>query len=521
MKVSCIDFSETGQFAPIFIDYIEKKDHLKPFYNRPPEIEAFEEQIAEKSKESIDRQTLINVLNRQYKNLEYLDEQTATQIEALDNEKTFTVTTGHQLNIFTGPLYFHYKIITVINACKKLKLQYPDYHFIPIYWMASEDHDLDEIRSFQVNGEKFKWNTDQTGAVGRMHTDGLAEIADRVDPQGDLFQKAYSKAKDLAAATRRYVHRLYGKEGLLVLDADDAALKRLFIPVVKDDLSAHTANNLVKKQSEKLARMDYKSQTFPREINFFYLKDGVRARIVKTGDEYEVLDTDMKFSETEIMEELESHPERFSPNVILRPLYQEMILPNLAYTGGPAEVAYWLQLKPVFDLFKVAFPILLPRNFGMLIPNKIQHKIKKLKIADTDIFTEKESLKKGITKKISGQKLQLTEEKHALNKILLEVRQYAGEIDFSLDEMTAAETQKVNNALDKIEKKMLAAEKRKHADKMRQIDEVKEYLYPGGAPQERKENFMPFYTTDKNFLKGLLQSFDPFNLRFHIIRWNG
>jgi uncharacterized protein YllA (UPF0747 family) len=157
----------------------------------------------------------------------------------------------------------------------------------------------------------------------------------------------------------------------------------------------------------------------------------------------------------------------------------------------------------------------------MIIPNKIQHKLKKLKMAEGEIFIEKESLKKNITKKISGQKLHLNEEKQALNQLLDEVKQYAGEIDFSLDEMTAAETQKMINGLDKIEKKMLSAEKRKHTEKMRQIDEVKDFLYPGGAPQERKENFLSFYRSDKNFIKSLLQALEPFNLQFHIMRWNG
>jgi len=521
MKVSCLDFSETGQFAPIFIDFIQKKEPLKPFYHRYPAIAEFEDQIKDKAHENINRNLLVEVLKEQYTSIEHLDELTTTQIESLADAQTFTVTTGHQLNIFTGPLYFHYKIITVINACKKLKAQYPAYNFIPIYWMASEDHDIDEIRGFQINGEKFKWGTEQTGAVGRMQTDGLSEIAKKVDAGDKLFQKAYANARNLAEATRAYVHQLYGSEGLLVLDADHKSLKAEFKQVIKEDVTKHTANELVEKQSDKLDRMGYKSQTFPREINFFYLKNHLRSRIVKEGEEYEVLDSAIKFSKEELLQEIDNHPERFSPNVILRPLYQEMILPNLAYTGGPAEVAYWLQLKPVFDHFKTVFPILLPRNFGMIIPNKIQHKLKKLKMAEGEIFIEKESLKKNITKKISGQKLHLTEEKQALNQLLDEVKQYAGEIDFSLDEMTSAETQKMINGLDKIEKKMLSAEKRKHAEKMRQIDEVKDFLYPGGAPQERKENFLSFYRSDKNFIKSLLQVFDPFNLQFHIMTWNG
>ena len=521
MKVSCIDFSDTGQFAPIFIDFIQQKEHLAPYYHRFPTVEAFQEQIAEKAKHSIDRKQLVSVLKEQYKSIDLIDELTYLQIESLEDEKTFTLTTGHQLNIFTGPLYFHYKIITVINACKKLKQAYPDYNFVPVYWMASEDHDLDEIQSFKHEGRKLKWDTDQKGAVGRMKTDGLLEIANKVDPQGKIFQQAYGKNALLSDAVRSYVHQLYRKEGLIVVDADNARLKKSFAPVIKDDLLHHTANQLVEEQSAKLDRMDYKSQTYPREINFFYLVEGSRNRIVKEGNSYQVLDTDLKFSEADLLNELDSHPDRFSPNVILRPLYQEQILPNLAYTGGPAEVAYWMQLKSVFEHYDTPFPILLPRSFALIVPNRIQHKLKKLKIADQEIFIERETLKKNITKKISGQKLHLTEEKQSLNQLLSEVKQYAEEIDYSLSEMTSAETQKMINSLDKIEKKMLATEKRKHDDKMRQIDEIKDYLFPGNGLQERKDNFIGFYKADPKFIQKLVKSLDPFNLQFNLCRWDG
>jgi bacillithiol biosynthesis cysteine-adding enzyme BshC len=521
MKVSCIDFLETRQFAPIFIDFIQQKEHLKPFYHRPPTIASFEEQIKEKANSEIDRQSLVKVLKEQYKSIELVDEVTHLQIESLEDKNTFTLTTGHQLNIFTGPLYFHYKIITVINACKKLKTSYPEYNFVPVYWMASEDHDLDEIKVIQVEGQKFKWATEQTGAVGRMHTDGLLELANTIDPKGKIFQKAYGQAKNLADATRSYVHQLYRKEGLVILDADDAMLKANFKDVIKDDILNHTANTLVNEQSTKLDGLGYKSQTYPREINFFYLTTGERNRIVVEDDHYAILDKDTKFTKSEILLEIEAHPERFSPNVILRPLYQEQILPNLSYTGGPAEVAYWMQLKPVFNHYNTVFPILLPRNFGLVIPNIVQHKLKKLKMADAEIFIETENLKKNITKKISGQKLHLNEERQSLNQLLDEIKQYAGEIDYSLSEMTAAETKKVMNSLDKIEKKMIAAEKRKYANKMRQIDEIKSYLYPSNGPQERKENFLPFIQADEKFIEKLIKVLDPFNLQFHLMRWNG
>ncbi|HET8859994.1 bacillithiol biosynthesis cysteine-adding enzyme BshC [Marivirga sp.] len=521
MKVACINFSETGLFAPIFNDFIQQKEELKNFYYRYPTLDVFQDQITEKSKHSVNREALVNVLESQYAQVSKVEELVEKNIKSLGNQKTFTLTTGHQLNIFTGPLYFHFKIITVINACNQLKAKYPDYNFVPIYWMASEDHDLDEIRSVHVEGKKYKWNTEQMGAVGRMKTDGLDELAKEIAGEKSIFYHAYSKSENLADAVREYVNRFYGEYGLVVLDADHAALKSEFKDIIKEDILYNKPNQLVEKQSGRLDEMGYKTQTYPREINFFYLKEGIRERIVKEDNVYKVLETDLQFSEEEIRAEIENHPDRFSPNVILRPVYQEAILPNLSYTGGPAEVAYWMQLTPIFEHFKIPFPIQLPRNFGMIIPNKIGHKIKKLKLRELDLFTERELLKKQITKKITAQKLNLNEERQQLKLLLSEIKQYAGDIDTTLSQMTEAETEKISNSIDKIEKKMMAAEKRKHSDKMRQIDEIKDFLFPGNGLQERKANFLPFYKSDDKFIKKLMKAFDPFNLQFYIMRWDG
>jgi bacillithiol biosynthesis cysteine-adding enzyme BshC len=521
MEVECIDFFETGLFAPIFNDFIQQKGELSQFYRRFPKLEAFQGQIEDKSKHQINRKLLSKVLSEQYAEISEMEEAVKENINSLADEKTFTLTTGHQLNIFTGPLYFHFKIITVINACRQLKSKYPDYNFVPVYWMASEDHDLEEIRSVQVEGKKHKWNTAQSGAVGRMNTEGLAGLAEEIAGKKSIFYKAYANAANLADATRAYVNDLYGKYGLVVLDADDAQLKSAIKGVIQEDIFNNTANQLVEKCSASLDSMGYKSQTYPREINFFYLQNGLRERIVKEEGKFVVLNSEISFSEEELRKEINEHPENFSPNVILRPVYQELILPNLAYTGGPAEVAYWMQLKPVFESFKIPFPILLPRNFGMIIPNRIRHKIEKLELHDLDLFVEREALKKQITKKISAQKLNLDEERQQLKSLLMEINQYAGDIDSSLSQMTEAETQKISNAVDKIEKKMMSAEKKKYADKMRQVDEVKEFLFPANGLQERKENFIPFFQADSLFLENLINTFDPFNLKFHIIRWDG
>src|SRR5688572_9549068 len=393
MLLDKVALADTRAFSPFFLDYIEQKESLKPFYNRYPSLENFKEQIAEKSLSYplAHREILSEVLIKQYDGLT-LSRATSENIGLLKREKTFTVTTGHQLNIFTGPLYFVFKIVTVINACKTLKSHYPDFDFVPVYWMASEDHDYDEIKYFKLDGKKYVWETDQAGAVGRFSTNGLHDIANGLPGELDIFKEAYRKGKTLSQAVRYYVNELFGKQGLLVLDADSRDLKSLFSDVMEKDILEQSNKPVIDATNEQLETLGYKTQVFCREINFFYLDQNIRGRIEKQGDKFKVIDTPMTLSPGEIKKMIQEEPEKFSLNDVLRPLYREVILPDLAYVGGPAEVIYWLQLKEIFSRAGVPFPALMPRNFGMIIPHEVNRKFSKIGLALKDLFEEKNYL---------------------------------------------------------------------------------------------------------------------------------
>jgi bacillithiol synthase len=517
MHTELVDFSETECFDSLFIDYVAGNASLAPFYGNKPEIAAFEEQIRLKSTFSqAQREILVHVLEQQYQSIENR-ETVQRQLQLLEQPTTFTITTGHQLNVYTGPLYFLYKIITVIKAAKLLKQAYPDCHFIPVYWMATEDHDLAEISSLWHEGRKLQWQSNQLGAVGRMPTDGLAALAASLPAAASFMKEAYQKADNLADAVRTYVHHLFGEEGLIVLDADDSGLKQSLIPVIKDDLQHHSANKLVDEQSTALAKLGYKVQGFPREINFFYLDHQLRERIVREGNSYRVMNTDLQMDEQRMMQLVEAQPERFSPNVMLRPLYQEMILPNLSYTGGPAEVAYWLQLKPVFELFKVPFPILLPRNFAMLISPNNARKIAALGLGAKAIFKPTAVLEKQIVTQNSKHTLHTLAEQEALVAIFEQLKERVEGLDYSLGRTVAADMHKAKKALQRLETKMIRAEKRQQHDRLAQLHAIKQSLFPSNGLQERKENFLSFYAQEPELLKKLAETFDPFLLKFYLI----
>lgn len=518
MQLKKFSLEETHAFNSFFLDYISQKETLRQFYSRFPIQQNFETQIAEKGrtfpKET--RKVLVTRLKEQYNGIQVAHTATGA-IESLLEDTTFTVTTGHQLNIFTGPLYFIFKIVTVVNACRQLKKFYPQFNFVPVYWMASEDHDYEEIRYFRLYGQKYVWETNQTGAVGRFSTSGMEEFIDRIPGATDIFRKAYLEQKNLAGAVRQYVNELFGEHGLVVIDADDRELKQVLKPVIRDDVFENSPSSLVNKTNVSLEALGYTTQVHAREINFFYLADQLRARIEKSGDVYKVVDTGLTFTTSEMQGLIEDHPERFSPNVILRPVYQELILPNIAYAGGPAELIYWLQLKQVFAHYDVPFPMLMPRNFGMIIDPEVGRKFSRTGLELKDIFEEKNYLFNHWVLRHSPRNLTVGKEINEAVRLFDQLAARANEVDKSLVPFVRAESKRAVNSLEKIERKFLRAEKRLHADKLRQIESVKDALFPGGSLQERTDNFLNFYQKDAAFIDKLLECFDPFDYRFNVL----
>ncbi len=519
MQLNKLPFPDTHFFSNFFLDYIQQKVSLKPLYNRFPLIENFKSQLTEKATSfpSTHRKTLTDALINQYKTID-VSESVKKNISSLSSTKTFTVTTGHQLNIFTGPLYFIYKIVTVINTCKELKKSYPEYEFVPVYWMASEDHDYEEIKYFRLYGQKYTWQTNQKGAVGRFNPKTIESL--EIPGDTKIFKEAYLKNSSLSAAVRQYVNAFFSNEGLIIIDADDRDLKMNFRSIIKDDLFDHSSRQLVDNSTSQLEELGYHPQVHAREINFFYLEDGLRNRIERKNEDFIVVDTQLRFTKDQMVMMINEEPEKFSPNVILRPLYQEMILPNLAYVGGPAEVIYWLQFKSMFDHFKIPFPLLMPRNFALVIDAPSVRKFEKTKLKLADLFKEKNSLFNEWIHQNTTQDLSLESTRAILTKTFSELKARVVGIDSTLEKLVSAETKKGENSLEKIERKLLKAEKRLHSDKLRQIETLKDSLFPGGSPQERTDNLLNFYQQDPLFIQKLIDSFDPFDFRFNVLSYN-
>jgi len=519
-KATYLPYRDTGYFPDLVLDYLDRSDSVKPFFEFSPDMAGISEAIHHRKEFPVNREVLAAHLMRQYESI-HPDQYILSQIASLKEANTFTVTTAHQPNLFTGPVYFIYKIIHAIKLSIELKQQFPDLHFVPVYYMGNEDADFDELGHCRVMGERYSWETGQSGAFGKMLVDdGVMDLLKQLSsllpvyPHGEevlrLLKDAFAKGRSIEEATFLLVHSLFSKWGLVVLIADSKELKAQFNSIVNDELLNQNAQNIVQNTIEKL-NGEYSIQTGVREINLFYLKDDRRERIQKDEELWKVMNTNIRFSKDELLQELASFPERFSPNVILRPLYQEMILPNIAFVGGAGELSYWLELKDLFHFYQLPFPVLLLRQSFLLVKEETEKKINKLGFNVNYFFHPSSVLLNQYVKKHAEVQTGLEEELNELQKLYETISLKAAQIDSGLKNHVHALQRDAEKKLQALVKKMERAGRRRFSDEQRRIEKIRQELFPGGSLQERTESIWTFYAMHgDHILDELLQQTEAF-----------
>lgn len=484
---------ETGLVNKLVADYIQQKEEVKPFYQYAPEMGSFGELISSKQFDQLKRNVLVDVLLEQYEHIGIKRKQAEpvfANIDALLSEKTFTVTTGHQLSLFTGPLFFIYKILTTIRLAEELKLKYPDYTIVPLFWLASEDHDFAEVNHVYLNDQKVEWNLDSKQLpVGVLDTSSVKEVVELLrqalganNKLLDLFEQSYASGKNLSEATRKVVHALFGKYGLVMLEPNDARLKKQFASVIESDVLTHSSFAALLETNSKLDKK-YPLQITGREINFFYLNSEGRNLIKKTRLGFEVSNTSIVLNEAELKEEIQNYPERFSPNVVMRPVYQEFILPNLAYIGGPGEVSYWLQLKAVFETHKVFFPMVVLRNSVLLISQAQLHKLHKKGVLVEDLFKRDAQW---ISEYIqAAHPINITAETEGVEQLLQQAIDKVIGFDNQIGSRIIHWKVDALKQLTQLQRELNQRKKEKSKTDTDAVLAIKQHLFPGGAPQER------------------------------------
>jgi bacillithiol biosynthesis cysteine-adding enzyme BshC len=528
MEIIKIDAHEVPFFSEKDKAYMSGDERYAAFFEHPPQIESFANVIKLKAHQNIDRQLLVDQIREIYSKRQ-ISAQQESNISHLKDELTFTITTAHQPSLFTGPLYYIYKICSALKLVAQCNMHYPEYRFVPIFISGGEDHDFEEVNHCNIFNKRIEWNENAGGAVGRMPIDKLDDVIEEFSSiLGDsenavkikeILYTAYNNSRIYKDFSFNLVNELFEKYGLIVLDMDRKAFKKAFSPIVAEELTHRPSESIVLNTQEQLNALGISSQAHPRDVNLFYLKDNYRVRITFENGMYQLVDTDISFTQEEILEELKNHPERFSPNVIMRPLYQEVILPNLAYIGGGGEIAYWLERKDQFKHFGIPFPMLVRRDSALILDSSAQKQLAKHHLKLADLFPPIDFVINNYLSKNTDVSIDLSSHKSSLETIFNEISEDAGTIDPTIKKWILAEKTKQVKVFDQIESRLKRTLKQQEETKINQITKLREKLFPGNGLQERHDNFFQYALNDGlELIDALIENFDPLSCDFKIFK---
>ena len=524
MRLHHSTYAATRRFSQLVLDHIAGDAFLEQFQRYAPTPEGLRKAAAERLFPAESRQALVKALHDQYNGID-TSGAVADSLHLLAQPGTLTVTTGHQLCLFSGPLYVPFKLLNVVRLARRLSedLGKP---VVPIFWMATEDHDRAEIDHAWLNGTKVEWKGEAAGAVGRMPLEGIGPVLDQVaallgtgSQAADLLallQRCYRPEHTLSQATRLFAHALFGGKGLLILDADDRRLKQLFVPVMREEL----LNGVVERSvgyADELLKERYAAQAHARPINLFHLRAGHRSRIERDGEHYQVLDGGPRFTLDELLLDLELRPQDYSPNVLLRPVYQETILPNIAYVGGGGELAYWMQLKWLFQAVQVPMPVLLLRTSAAFLSDKHDRLRTRSGLEVEDLFRPAHELMDLVAHREAGMDTDLGSSREELDALFHRLKLRASAVDPTLAGSTEAAAVRARRMLANLQDKMDRALRKREAVQLARVRSILDELFPGGGLQERKANLLPWLATQgTSVLERWLDSLDPLDLRFTV-----
>jgi len=521
-------FEEFALSSQLIRDLIDEKVDVKPFVRDYFSKANLLSSLNQRRFGDESRQVLVDVLTDQNNQIK-LSAKTKDNIASLKSDRTFTITTGHQLNMATGPLYTIYKIVEVINWTEQLNAELGEHHFVPVFWMATEDHDFEEINHINLFGQKIEWIHDgvEKTVVGRLNTSSTTDFVSSIlekfgneDLRAKIEQilDVYLKGQTLAEANRELINNLFGEYGLVIIDGDDSRLKKQFSSVLKAEIESGTTYEKVTEFNTLLSESNYHNQVFVRNCNLFYIhKNGLRERIEKVGDSYKI--GEVNYSTEKLLSMVETQPEEFSPNALLRPVFQEVVLPNLAYIGGGGEIAYWLQLKGVFEALSIDFPLLKVRDSVVLVDKKNREILNGFGYSVLDLKMEQTALLKDFVTKNATEPVDLAAEKTDLDLIRTKILNKTSKIDKGVEHFIEGEFQRILNQFEKMEKKFIQAEKKNNEKAIRQLERLQHNFFPNNGFQERHNNIISYLQNEGiiSKIKGELKQKMADQAAIHII----
>jgi len=518
--------NETGLFSKLICDFINSDSRIKPFLNSFLSLNSIQSNL---SVENDNRDILSSVIKEQYNQTVFLNSEMSfvnSNISKLSNKNTYTITTGHQLNIFLNPLFLIYKITSIIAYTNYLNNEIKTHHFVPCFWMATDDHDFDEIKTLSLYGKNYDWDVKGKNAVGNLSSQSILNLLTQIQPllnttsHGqelfDIYKHAYTKNHNYADATRSLLSALFGDYGLVVVDANHPKLKKIFIPHFQAEVTDSFVYSSIT-QTNQLIKKIYKPQINALKENIFYLHNEIRSKIHCNEHTYYTDDHTINWSLSELLDEIAEFPERFSPNVFLRTLYQECIMPNIIYVGGPSETSYWLQLKNMFDVRKTHYPLLGLRSHFLIVPKKISDLTNRLNLTELDLFKEyNDQLKKII---INQSSLTLDSESIMFNNQFIEMEKRLNSIKGFPIQSFYVFQKRFQTEFDRLKSKILKFEKIKNKDLENQIGLINDAVFPNNLIQERIGSFIPYYIKyGKDFFNSLIKESSIFDNKYTILK---
>jgi bacillithiol biosynthesis cysteine-adding enzyme BshC len=492
--------SEIMGFNRFDLDYWKHPELFKQLISGIPQLESIPDRIQLRRHFSF-RTELHEILIQQYKGYP-ADEKIFSQIEKLLSPNTYTVICAHQPCLFGGPMFWAYKILSTIRLADLLNKTYPEKHFIPVYFSGNEDHDFPEINSLNIFQKKISWNEESGICCGRMPVENLKEVV--IELEG-LFQRNpnalhfFSKCHEwihqsanYADFYRHFVHELFGSRGLIYFNPDDASAKKLFKPVIEKELREGFISNNCQSANEIIQQLGYPLQVNPRALNLFYHHESGRKRLIKTDQGFALHDSHISWSFEEIFTELDKNPQAFSPNVLLRPMYQEYVFPNLAMIGGGGEIAYWLQLKACFEYIGIPYPILIRRISTFYFDHSLMQKILKTTFQPADFLHPYQELENKYIRQMD-QKDSFADNMDGMQELTEKLKNDIANFEQSMRSSIESEIQKIKKSLEHISSKRNKIQKQKHEQELSQILKIKNSLFPVSSIQERYYSFLPAY----------------------------
>ena len=507
-----ISIQDLPFFSALVKDYLMGSEKVESLHSFHPTMEGLKQELLSKEKNYTQRNLLQNLLEYNYAGVKNLSPKESENIVLL-KENGYAVTTAHQPNLFLGPLYTLTKALSVISLAEQMNEVLGEKKIVPIFVIGSEDHDKEELLHTYLFGKKYEWTTSQKGPIGSMAIDDsfILVLHEWLDAFGNMpyaeelkeaYLSSYILNHTIALAFASMLRKLLGSYGLIVLDLNMREVKEAMVTVFEKEIKESFSFNTLKSNLDFI-RENYSVQAEPRDINLFEYRDGDRKRIDKIEENF--------------LAKLKSSPESFSPNVILRPLMQQTVLPSIANIGGGAEVGYWLQLKPIFDSAHIDFPVILLRDIVSVLDTKSWEKWTSSGYTELDFFLPINELIKKIALKDSDLELEFSRVEKELIIQFASLETLMTSIDKSLKGSYESELVKLKKSIELLYSKALKAEKRKHEESIVTFEKIKSKVFEDNYLIERKENFSAYYLKGgKDWISDMIAVSNPLNAEWKL-----